>query len=148
VGKPKTHPMNRINDLKINRLQHIGIPVTDKDISEKFYFRLGFNKIMEEAFEHEGGNGVCLMMQCGEVILELYQMPEKILKDITARSDGHIDHIAFDVSNIEDTYRLMKENGFQVIEEAPRFLKFWKNGCRYFNIIGPDKERIEFNQIL
>ena len=38
--------------------------------------------------------------------------------------------------------------GFKVIEEAPVFLPFWKNGCKYFNITGPDGERLEFNQIL
>jgi lactoylglutathione lyase len=27
-------------------------------------------------------------------------------------------------------------------------LPFWKNGCKYFNITGPDGERLEFNQIL
>ena len=24
----------------------------------------------------------------------------------------------------------------------------WKNGCKYFNVLGPDGERLEFNQIL
>jgi lactoylglutathione lyase len=27
-------------------------------------------------------------------------------------------------------------------------LAFWSKGCKYFNILGPDGERLEFNQIL
>ncbi len=38
--------------------------------------------------------------------------------------------------------------GFHPIEAAPVKLDFWENGCMYFNILGPDGERLEFNQIL
>lgn len=38
--------------------------------------------------------------------------------------------------------------GYKILESAPVFLQFWKNGCKYFNIIGPDGERLEFNQVL
>lgn len=59
-------------------------------------------------------------MKLNEMIIELYQMPEKELLEIRNRSNGHIDHIAFDVDDIEE----------------------------YFNLAGPDGERLEFNQIL
>jgi lactoylglutathione lyase len=134
--------------LAINSLQHVGIPVTDIRISEAFYSRLGFSNVMEEPFEHEGEKGLCLMMKHGSIIMELYQMPEKVLKEIRERKDGHIDHVAFDVTDIEETYRVLRQDGFKIVEESPVFLKFWKKGCRYFNIIGPDGERLEFNQIL
>jgi lactoylglutathione lyase len=52
------------------------------------------------------------------------------------------------VSDIDEAFIELKNAGFNVIEEAPVFLPFWKNGCRYFNITGPDEERLEFNQIL
>lgn len=137
-----------MENLKLNKLQHIGIPVTDIRVSEAFYSRLGFTNVMESSFDHEGDKGICLMMQREQIIIEIYQMPSKVLETIKQRKDGHIDHIAFDVSDIEETYRLLKSNGFNVIEESPVFLKFWKNGCRYFNILGPNGERLEFNQIL
>jgi lactoylglutathione lyase len=34
------------------------------------------------------------------------------------------------------------------MEDKPVFLPFWKKGCKYFNILDPDGERLEFNQIL
>ena len=67
---------------------------------------------------------------------------------IQERKDGHIDHVAFDVADIDVAFAWLKNTGFNVLEEQPLFLPFWKNGCKYFNITGPDGERLEFNQIL
>jgi catechol 2,3-dioxygenase-like lactoylglutathione lyase family enzyme len=111
--------MKQLTDLIINRLQHIGIPITDKEVSSEFYARLGFDKVMEAPFDHESGSGICMMMQRGEIILELYQFPSTALDDIRARRDGHVDHIAFDVPDIDKTFLLMKEQKFHVIEDAP-----------------------------
>jgi catechol 2,3-dioxygenase-like lactoylglutathione lyase family enzyme len=75
-------------------------------------------------------------------------MPEHKLQEIKNRTDGHIDHVAFDVDDIEKTFELIRNEGLTIIENEPVFLDFWAKGCRYFNILGPDGERIEFNQIL
>jgi lactoylglutathione lyase len=135
-------------NVKINHLQHTGIPVSDLQASEDFYKKLGFQNVMASAFEHNGGKGSMAMMQQGQMIIELYQMPPKELEEIRSRANGRIDHIAFDVSNIDEAFAELKSAGFHVIEPAPVFLPFWKDGCRYFNITGPDGERLEFNQIL
>lgn len=132
----------------INKLQHIGIPVTDMPVSEKFYQRLGFANVMQSPFELEGEKGVCVMMQNGDVIIELYQLPDNLLPEIRSRKNGHIDHIAFDVKDIDTVFEKLKAGGYWILEDAPVWLPFWKNGCRYFNIVGPDGERLEFNEIL
>ncbi len=135
-------------NLKLNHIQHIGIPVTDLTTSENFYHRLGFQNVMSTSFEHRGGRGSVVMMQLHAMIIELYQLPEAELAETRNRRNGHIDHVAFDVDDIDETFGLLKNNGFNVIEDYPQFLAFWKNGCKYFNITGPDGERLEFNQIL
>jgi catechol 2,3-dioxygenase-like lactoylglutathione lyase family enzyme len=132
----------------INHLQHIGIPVSDIIVSEAFYRRLGFNKVMQSTFDEKGEPGTCIMLKNKDVILELYQLPEKKIIKIKERKDGHIDHITFDVDNIDEAFLALKSASFQVNEEQPVFLPFWSNGCKYFNILGPDGERLEFNQIL
>jgi catechol 2,3-dioxygenase-like lactoylglutathione lyase family enzyme len=137
----------QLQDL-INHLQHIGIPVSDIAVSEAFYNQLGFNKVMQSTFDEEGESGTCIMLKNKNIILELYQLPDKKLKEIRERKDGHIDHITFDVDDIDMTFNLLKSSSFKVIEEQPVFLPFWSNGCKYFNILGPDGERLEFNQIL
>lgn len=88
----------------INRLQHIGIPVVDITVSEIFYKRLGFSNIMQSEFALEGKKGICIMMENSGVIIELYQLPEDKMEEIKSRKDGHIDHIAFDVDDIETAF--------------------------------------------
>lgn len=135
-------------NLNLTRIQHVGIPVADLVRSEAFYNRLGFTNVMSSTFQHEGGQGKVAMMKQGDIIIEIYQMPDPTLNEIRSRRDGHIDHVAFDVEDIEATFELLKKEGFNIIEESPVFLAFWQRGCKYFNITGPDGERLEFNQIL
>ena len=135
-------------NLKINQLQHIGIPVTNIQISAAFYERLGFRNVMTAVFDYNSGKGDVMMMKLNDIMIEIYQMPEKELSEIRARKNGHIDHIAFDVDDIDLTYSTLNDNAFNIIEPQPVFLNFWQKGCKYFNIMGPDGERLEFNQIL
>jgi catechol 2,3-dioxygenase-like lactoylglutathione lyase family enzyme len=134
--------------LNITGIQHIGIPVTNIGNSQDFYERLGFTKAMLAGFMDNGMPGTCVMMQRDAMVIELYQLPEPALDEIKNRGNGHIDHVAFNVTDIDETFATLKQAGFNVIEPEPVFLHFWANGCRYFNITGPDGERLEFNQIL
>ncbi len=140
--------MSKPVQLSIQSIQHVGIPVSDRMISESFYARLGFANVMQAEFAEKQGKGTCVMMKKGDIIIELYELPAVQLEAIRNRRDGHIDHIAFDVPDIEHAFSVLKKEGFAIVEEAPVFLNFWQNGCRYFNVIGPDGERLEFNQIL
>jgi lactoylglutathione lyase len=137
-----------IMNLKLNHIQHIGIPVTNIKVSEAFYEKLGFKNVMDATFAYNGDNGIVAMMKLNEMIIELYQMPQAAQAEISNRKNGHIDHIAFDVNDIEHAFNELKVNGFNIIEEKPVFLAFWQKGCKYFNITGPDGERLEFNQII
>jgi lactoylglutathione lyase len=118
------------------------------EVSIPFYERLGFENVMESPFEFDGGFGTCVMMKNHEVIVELYQMPEKQLAEIKERKVGHIDHFAIDVEDVDYAFEALKQAGFEIIEKEPTFLAFWKNGTRFFNVKGPNGEIIEFNQIL
>ena len=135
-------------ELKINGLQHIGIPVTNLKKSENFYEGLGFKNVMNSHFEINNEKGYVSMMKKDSLIIEIYQMPPAELEEVKGRKNGKIDHIAFDVDDIDIIYKTLVEQGYTVIEEAPVFLNFWTKGCKYFNILGPDGERLEFNQIL
>ncbi len=138
---------NSITNL-INHLQHIGIPVTDFTVSEKFYNQFGFAKVMQSEFQEDGETGTCIMMKNKSIIIELYQLPDHKLQVIRDRKDGHIDHITFDVDDIDVAFAAIKAASIPIVEQKPVFLPFWQNGCKYFNILGPDGERLEFNQIL
>lgn len=129
-------------------MQHIGIPVTDLLVSTAFYQQLEFKNVMTSTFDYNDDKGKVAMMQQGSMVIEIYQMPERELFEIRSRKNGHIDHIAFDVTDIEEAFTELTNASFKILETAPVFLPFWKNGCRYFNITGADGERLEFNQIL
>lgn len=135
-------------NINIKKIQHIGIPVTDLQRSEAFYKSLGFEDVMSSTFIHNNAQGKVKMMKSGHVIMEIYQMPEAELAEIKQRGNGHIDHIAFNVDNIDETFETLKKANFTILEDEPVFLAFWERGCKYFNIVGPDGERLEFNQIL
>lgn len=134
--------------LTINKLQHIGIPTVDIERSKLFYETLGFELATASSFEYENASGQMIMMKLKDILIEIYQFPEAALAEIRKRKAGTIDHIAFDVPDIDAAFNHLKNTGHTIFEEAPVFLPFWKNGCKYFNIEGPDGERLEFNQIL
>ncbi|MBD1392470.1 VOC family protein [Mucilaginibacter glaciei] len=135
-------------NINITGIQHIGVPVTHIETSQAFYSRLGFANVMQAGFGEAGARGTCVMMQRDSMIIELYQLPEQELQEIRTRKNGHIDHIAFDVPDIDVAFKTIKAAGLTILEPEPVFLQFWKNGCKYFNITGPDGERLEFNQVL
>ncbi|MAW93619.1 MULTISPECIES: VOC family protein [unclassified Leeuwenhoekiella] len=135
-------------NFKISKIQHVGIPVTELKTSVEFYSKLGFTEAMRAQFDHNDEKGNVVMMQSGEVIMELYEFPAKDLEEIRSRSHGHIDHIAFDVEDVEAVFKELQAAGYEIQEDAPVFLNFWDKGCKYFNIVGPDGEQLEFNEIL
>ncbi len=134
--------------LSLKSIQHVGIPVTDIKTSETFYNNLGFENVMKANFMHDSEPGICVMMKQEDIIIELYQMPQRELAAVAARKDGHVDHVAFDVADIEKTFSILKDAGYKILESTPVLLQFWNNGCKYFNIVGPEGERLEFNQVL
>jgi lactoylglutathione lyase len=129
-------------------LQHLGIPVTNLETTVEFYTRLGFNRKHSAYVDEKDGRVLVAFMEQGGVLIEFYQVTEMERDEIRQRRDGHIDHIAFDVADVEKAFRELKEANFEMIQEKPVFLNFWDKGCKYFAVRGPDGEKLEFNQIL
>lgn len=134
--------------IPINRLQHVGIPVTNLAVSIAFYERLDFKNMMQTTFIYEGETGHVAMMQRDDIVIELYEMPEPEKSRIKERTNGHVDHIAFDVDDVDAVFHQLKAEGFNVIESSPVFLQFWQKGCKFCFITGPNGERLEFCEII
>jgi lactoylglutathione lyase len=130
-------------------LQHIGIPVTNLERSKAFYAQLGFVEVMRTDLPGRSEPIRVAMMRHEKLTLELYQLEQEERQAIAKRTDGHIDHFALDVLDIEQAYIEICAAGLEVLEDpAPVYLPFWDQGVKYFTIRGPDGEKIEFNQIL
>ena len=127
---------------------HLGIPVVDINESKNFYSRFGFADIMSAEIPQKSGIIKCSMMQKDGFTIELYQLYGDALAEIAKRKDGHIDHVAFDVADIDAAYDELKKAGFAALEKSPVFLNFWEKGIKYFNIRGPGGEKLEFSQVL
>ncbi len=141
--------MPRPVSIPFSKVQHVGIPSRDVDASKQFYELLGFVEVMRKIFNHAEGLGTCIMMQKEDIVIEFYQLPAStVVREIITRSDGHIDHIAFDVTDIHQVYSQLHDAGFNPIQEAPVKLDFWERGVQFFHIVGPDGERLEFNEVL
>lgn len=121
---------------KITGIQHVGIPTNDMQKSIRFYKELGFEVVWQTINEQNGESVVFL--QLGNLIMEIYESQQAAMKT------GAIDHIALDVTDIDSIFSMVKDAGFQCLDEHVQFLPLWKRGVRFFTIIGPNKEKIEF----
>jgi catechol 2,3-dioxygenase-like lactoylglutathione lyase family enzyme len=130
-------------------LQHLGLPVTDLERSKGFYAQLGFTETLRTEIQEDLDVIKVAMMEHENFTIELYQLGQERRQEIAQRTDGHIDHMALNVLDIDQAYAEIKAAGLEILEDdAPVFLPFWKHGVKYFTVRGPDGEKVEFNQIL
>jgi len=115
-------------------IQHLGIPTKDYAATLAFYHSLGFETIWE--------NGEVAFMKLGTLVVETYVSEEVALKN------GAIDHVALNVKDIEAAWRDVQAAGYELADKEINFLPFLENGVRFFTIIGPNREKVEFNQML
>ena len=120
-----------------NGVQHIGLPTNDMDATIAFYKKLGF----EVVHEKELNSRVCFL-QMQNLVIESYENKQAVLKP------GAIDHIAIDCTDIEAAFAEAKKLGLKFAGDKIESLPFWKNGVKFFKVIGPNAESIEYCQIL
>ncbi|TYP77045.1 methylmalonyl-CoA epimerase [Aquimarina intermedia] len=105
----------------INKIEHLGIAVKDLDTANKLYEKLlGVAPYKKEVVESEAVT--TSFFQVGESKIELLASTDEngpIGKFITKKGEG-IHHIAFDVSDIKQELKRLKDEGFQLINEEPK----------------------------
>ena len=118
----------------VTGIQHLGIPTRNIRATMDFYRNLGFETIWE--------NGEVAFMQLGTLVIETY------LAEETAQRNGAIDHVALNVNDIEAAWRDAQACGYETQDTEINFLPFFERGVKFFTIIGPNREKVEFNQFL
>lgn len=124
----------------ITGLQHIGLPTNDMKKTVDFYKALGFQVALQTVNQAAGEKVTFLRL--GNLTIESYENKQ------AAQIDGAWDHVALNVTDIEAAFQAVKEKGFQMLDTEIQFLPFWENGVRFFTILGPNKEKVEFSQYL
>lgn len=132
----------------VRGLQHLGLPVTDLERSKAFYSQLGFKVVMTAELPSGDDAIRVAMMAIDGLVIEMYQLVGEERAEIGRRGDGHIDHVALDVADIDRAFEEVRAAGVEPLEDAPVYLPFWDKGVKYFNVRGPDGEKVEFNQML
>ena len=123
---------------RIKGMQHIGLPTNDMKTTIAFYESLGF----EIATRHINNGEDVVFLTLGNICIETYENGKAV------GYDGAIDHICLDVDDIEKTWEEAKAMGLNIIDSEINYLAFWANGVRFFNVLGHNKEKVEFGQIL
>ena len=121
-------------------LQHVGLPTNDMGQTIAFYEGLGFENVYKTVNEAAGERVAFLRL--GNLTMEAYENKQAVM------ASGAIDHIAIDVKDIEGCYGAARQQGYEIVSNGIEALPFWGNGVRFFIILGPNKERIEFNEML
>ena len=131
--------MKKLGDFALG-LQHVGLPTNDLKATIAFYESLGFETVYQVKNEPAGEDVAFLRLK--NLTIEAYENGR------AAMQSGAIDHIAIVVSDVEAAYRLAQEQGYQIVSNGVEFLPFWQNGVKFFILLGPNQERVEFNQYL
>nr|WP_296055154.1 VOC family protein [uncultured Blautia sp.] len=119
-------------------IQHVGIPTKDMDATKKFYEDLGF----EAAFETVNDEARVCFLKMYNLVMEVYESED------AAGKIGAIEHVAIDVTDVEQVYKEICDKNMNTLQDEIHFLPFWDNGVRFFTIKGPNEEKIEFSQFL
>lgn len=127
--------------IKNRKIGHIGLAVNDLEASTQWYMDvLGFELI--GSFEAPDGVPV-RFIKSGDLVYEVYQPKDGVA------APGKIDHFSFASADIEADYAYCASQGYTFEEEGIQSIPtFWEKGIRYFKIMSPTGEPVEFCQIL
>ncbi len=123
-----------LNDY-VTGVQHIGIPTNHIDETISFYKAIGFDVIMETV--NEAANEKVAFLQNKNLVIETYENKN------AAMENGAIDHISLDVTDVDAVFAMIADK-FECLDREVQFLPFWEKGVKFFTILGPNHEKIEF----
>lgn len=126
--------------IKGKPIDHIGVAVADVETNAKWYQDImGFT--VKGKFP--GGNGhQVYFLQSGDTVYEMYQDDS-----LNPAVKGKIDHIAYRSDDIDADYEFCRKQGYQICTKGVEICPtFWEHGCRYFKILSPAGEQVEFCQ--
>ncbi len=110
--------------MKIGRVDHIGIAVTDLEQTVKFYEEV-LNIPCQGTEIVEEQKVKVAFFPVGDTELEFLESttPDGPIARFIEKNGGRggIQHIALRVDNIENAIEEMKQKGYQIIDESPRY---------------------------
>ena len=127
--------------IKNRKLGHVGLATNDIEATVQWYLEvLGFEVIGD--FKNPAG-APSKFLKRGDIIYEVFQPIGG------AAAPGKIDHLCFESGDIEADYQYCCEQGYTFEKEGIQELPtVWEKGARFFKIMSPSGEAIEFCQVM
>ena len=105
--------------MKIKRIAHIGVAVSDTDQAASFY-----SEMLDLPCDHQENLGELKIsfVPVGATNIELVQSttPDGVIaKHIEKRGEG-IQHVAYEVENIDEALAELKAKGVRLLDQEPR----------------------------
>lgn len=127
--------------IKNRKLGHIGLATDCIEETVKWYIDvLGFELI--GSFTSPAGEPI-RFIQNGDIIYEIFQPIGG------TAAPGKIDHFCYESADIEADYAYCLEKGYRFEAEGIQDLPtVWEKGVRYFKIMSPSGEPVEFCEVL
>ena len=107
--------------MKVLKVDHIGIAVKDLEKVTQVYCDLGLKSMGIEVVEEQKVK--VSFLPIGDTEIELLESTAEdgpIAKFIEKNGEG-VQHVAFRVENIVEAIKEMKEKGYRMIDEIPRY---------------------------
>ncbi len=103
------------------RIYHLGYAVEDLEAAAAFY-RESFGVEPSEPEEVESEGILTAMFRVGDSMIELMQptRPDSPVARFLARRGEGFHHVAFEVEDVEEALRRLRDAGVELIDEEPR----------------------------
>jgi lactoylglutathione lyase len=121
--------------MKVKRLLHTRMRVSDMDQTIKFYTEVLGLEVAERKTSPRGSHLAFLKVPNSEELIELASFPPS--GPVTVQPD--LVHLAFEVDNLEETMRELKEKKVPITDGPTRS----SSGSRFIFIDAPDGYEIE-----
>lgn len=125
----------------VTGLQHLGLPTAALDETAAFYESLGF--VRAHSTVNPGTGSGCAFSPAAACASKPTSAPRPARPARSHRPPGP------GRDDIESAWEEVRTAGPGLrLEDAIQFLPFWENGVRFFNLLGPNGETVEFSQRL
>jgi catechol 2,3-dioxygenase-like lactoylglutathione lyase family enzyme len=133
-------------------VQHLGVFVPDIEKAIAFYSdKLKFSVEDNLHISADAGDIKIAFVERDGMVIELVQLVGEALEEVKSRGNGHIDHFALDVLDIQDAIQTHLERGIALHPSTaggPKSFPLFAKGVNYVFFSGPFTEKIEFIQAL
>ncbi|MCP4715821.1 MAG: methylmalonyl-CoA epimerase [Deltaproteobacteria bacterium] len=107
--------------MKIRKIEHLGIAVNDMEEGKKFWCdALGLNFEKSETVEAQKVTTGFIPVGESEVELLVSTAPDGPVAKFIEKNGQGVQHVAFEVDDIEAALAELKEKGVRLIDETPR----------------------------